>query len=93
MLFEVRLAIIVYGCEGSGGGDVGFFHAYRGRFRHSPLLPLPQDVPANTLTNATSCERNITDVLLMVTQTVTDNFDATINIADPFYVRSAAQKN
>lgn len=50
-------------------------------------------MPANTLANTTSCERNITDIQLAVTQTVTDDFDPSVNVADPYYVRSLQPAN
>lgn len=50
--------------------------------------PHSQDVATNTLSsNATACERNITDVMLMVSQDVTDVFNASVNLADPYYIR------
>uniref|UniRef100_A0A0P4W127 PKD/REJ-like domain-containing protein n=2 Tax=Scylla olivacea TaxID=85551 RepID=A0A0P4W127_SCYOL len=52
------------------------------------LEVVDDDVPANVLTNHTSCERNITDVSLQITQTETDEYDPSLNVADPFYVRS-----
>ncbi|XP_063601108.1 uncharacterized protein LOC134777199 [Penaeus indicus] len=50
------------------------------------LLSGPSNYP---MSNTTSCERNITDVELSVTQPITDEFDATLNQESPYYVRTS----
>nr|XP_045602514.1 uncharacterized protein LOC123760774 [Procambarus clarkii] len=48
---------------------------------------------ATTLVNTTSCERNITDVALKVSQTLTTTFNTSVNVQQPFYVRSLTDAN
>ncbi|KAG7157020.1 Polycystin-1-like 1 [Homarus americanus] len=46
------------------------------------------DATAAALANHTSCERNITDIALVISQIETDLFNTTVNYVEPYYIRS-----
>ncbi|KAK8728463.1 hypothetical protein OTU49_017474, partial [Cherax quadricarinatus] len=48
---------------------------------------------ATPLTNITSCERNITDVQITIAQLLTETFNASLNLAPPYYIRSNINAN